>query len=152
MTIVLKHQLEASERSAAEIEGVIERDRQNERARREVEYLMRVITLLHRGINRDIEIWQDSGASTTEEDASAEWLGLHHRLNGVFQKVVRFVHELENDGQEFQRKQEFLASWRDLRSSLCFTADRVSAAVEQVRRGEVRPLGEVARELWDRPI
>lgn len=155
MSIVLKHQVEASEKAAADL--AIELRQQHRRAMLcyDVQDLMRSVIDLHAGLNRDVHRWQNTIAAAKAsgaegpEDVGSEWEALYRRLGSVFDQTAQLVRSLEGDGFSLDGRPEFLDSWRDLRATLSFSLERVAAGVEQIRRGEGRKLEDVLAELGD---
>jgi hypothetical protein len=157
MSIVLKHQVEASERSVTELEAELGRQHGSAMLCYDVQDLMRTAVNLHGTINRGVERWQDDLSTgrpdlrQETEHLGPEWFALYQRLAAVFEKTAGLLRSVEKAGFVPDGKAEFSAAWRELRGIVCFDYDRVAAAFEQIRRGEVRPLEDVKRELWDRP-
>jgi hypothetical protein len=158
MSIVLKNQVEASEKSADELESELQRHHKRAMLCYDVQDLMKSVVSLLANINEDVERWQHDMVSGSDElrkeiDRFGEsWDSLYRRLEGIFGKVFGLVGAMEETGFTVEGKRAFLVAWKELRGIICFPRDRVIAASEQVRRGEVRPLGEITRELWDRPV
>lgn len=156
MSIVLKNQLDASERSATELEAELRRQHRRAMICYDVEDLARSLVTLFHEINRDVERWQGALATAAPdqagelERAGTEWEGLYRRLAGIYEKTAGLVRTVESWSFEVDDKREFLLTWRELRGIVCFSHDRVAAAAEQVRRGEVTSLGDIAYELCDR--
>lgn len=157
MSIVRKHQVEASEESAADL--AVELRQQHRRAMLcyDVQDLMCCVIDLHAGLNRDVDRWQNaiavaraSGAEEPE-DVGPEWEALYRRLGSVFEKTAQLVRALKDDGFSVDGRPEFLNSWRDLRATLSFSLERISTGVEQIRGGEGRKLEDVLAELGDEP-
>lgn len=157
MSIVLKHQVEASEKSAAELASEFRQQHRRAMLCYDVQDLVRSVVQLHAGLNRDVERWQDAIASAkasgTEEpeDLGTEWEALYRRLGSVFEKTAPLIRALEDEGFTVDGRPEFHASWRDLRATLSFTLDRITTGIDQIRRDEVRRLEDVLAELGDGP-
>jgi hypothetical protein len=157
MTIVIRNQIEASEKSAQELESAIGRDHHEAAICFDLQDLARSEVTLLADINRDVERWQKSVAETTtgdaEESANCEknWDALYRRLQGVFEKTAKLIQAMEERKFSIDGKAEFLKAWRDLRGVVCFSLEGISAACEQVRTGNVKPLSEIKRGLFSPP-
>jgi hypothetical protein len=154
MNIVLKNQIEASEKSAHEIEIEFQQTHRWAMLCHDVQDLARSAVKLFSEMNDDVERWQadmlakDSNDSAGFEGQREEF---YRRLANVFEKTAGLIQATEDAGFAFDGKAEFLAAWRELRGIVCFSRDEISIAVEQSRRGELRSLGEIELELRDLP-
>ena len=152
MSIVLKNQVQACENSARELEEELIRDSRIACVAFDVRDLARSAVALFHDIGRDIEEWQRDMSNSPHSEALASfgnnWLELYTRLNGVFGKTAELIRRIEQVGPEVDGKPEFFKAWRELRAIVCLPQDRVAIAVEQSRQNEMRPLGEIVRELF----
>lgn len=158
MSIVLKYQVEASEKSADEIDEQIRHDHRRAMLCYDVQDLSRSLVTLFQDINRDVERWQKEAAGREPQlcaelqKHAREWDQLYKRLSAIFEKVAGFIRAMETFGFQIEGRQQFLIAWRELRAIVCFSQDQVAAAVEQVRTGRVRTLGEVRDGLRNSPV
>ncbi|HZK80571.1 MAG TPA: hypothetical protein VFC46_05870 [Humisphaera sp.] len=158
MSIVLKNQIEASEKSAEQLEAELRQSHLRAMFCHDIQDLMKSLVGQFDNLNQDVERWQQdmktrSPDSLGELDCLGEgWDSFYRRLALIFEKVAASLQKLEKLEFKVDGKREFLLAWRELRGIVCFPRDRVIAAAEQVQRGDVRPLGEVSRELWDRSV
>jgi hypothetical protein len=147
MSIVLLNQLDASERSADALEDELKRPEIASLALYAVDDLVKSVVDLYGTLSRDVERWQDAIAKATArppqsqlEEIAATWDALWRRLAKMYERAWSFVKLMESAGYEIDGKQELLRTWRDVRAVTSFDLDRVSTAVEQLRRGESEPL------------
>jgi hypothetical protein len=157
MTIVLKHQLEASEKSAEQLEGELQRQHHGAMLCYDVQDLMQSLVALFQTINRDVERWQGEFTAKPElraelENVGLEWEGLYRRLAAIFDRTAPLLVEIERLGFILQNKPAFLSAWKELRGIICFSYQELATAVDQIRHGESKPLQEVMNELWDHPF
>jgi hypothetical protein len=122
----------------------------------EVQDLISSIVELVHDINVSVERWQ-SNVSTVEndrrEETSTAWYSLYQRLaTDICPRSARFVQYIENDGHQVEGKNEFLRAWGEVRGITGFSLESVTSSIEQVRHGNVYPLGDVTNELWDAPV
>lgn len=80
-----------------------------------------------------------------------KWEELFRRIGAVFEKTAQVIKLMEGHGYAVSSKEEFMRSWKELRGIVCFSVDQFNAGVEQLKRGEVRPLGEFEVELLRLP-
>lgn len=157
MNIVLKNQVEASEKSAQQLEDELQHKHRWAMLCYNVQDLARSAVTLFSEINDDVDRWQRDLVDCTQPGCEElvqfgkEWDDLYRRISGVFERTFGLIRALENKGYSVDGKKEFLEAWRELRGIVCFSRDRVAAAVEQIQRGEVRSLGDVERELQNLP-
>jgi len=156
MNIVLKNQVEASEKSAQELEEEISHTHGWALLCYNVQDLSRSAVNLLSEIGIDVERWQRDLADNAQQDSQmaqlgSEWENLYRRLAGVFEKTAGLLHRLETEGFAIDGKPEFLAAWKELRGIVCFSVDGVAKSVEQARRGQTRSLGDIELELRDLP-
>jgi hypothetical protein len=148
MSIVLRNQVEASERSAQEIERMAAQDRA--KMRPDVEALMRQVRDIHDDINFYVERWQAAVAAGTlpyDETFARSLLDLYVRLEKTALKTAQLGRQLESAGAPLDGKKEFLDVWRTLKGIACFSLERVAESLDQIRRGHTTTLGELADEL-----
>jgi hypothetical protein len=152
MSIVLKNQVEATERSANEL---LKKEHRQALRCYDLRDLLRIVVTLFRDINADVERWQNDVAEHPDEELkalSAEWHDLYRRINGICDKLSPLLRTVEDGGRKIEGKREFLIAWRELRAIVCFSQEDVGVAAEQAARGELKTLGEVRDELWDSPV
>ena len=152
MTIVIKNQVAASEKSALELEEQMLRESQRALLSFEVRDLAKSAVSLLDTINTDMAEWQ---VITEKSDRSEElcalgddWDSLYRRLAGVFEKTARLIKDAEMIGPEVAGKPEFFKAWRGLRAATSFTREDVALGASQASRNEVRSLGDIVRALF----
>jgi hypothetical protein len=153
MNIVLKNQIEASEKSAQELENELMQCHRGAILSYNVQDLSRSAVTLFSEINDDVDRWQRDLYNCNHPDSDElaqfgkEWEDLYRRLSNVFDKTFTLIGSLEKAGYPIDGKPEFLASWQELRGIVCFSQTQIAAAIEQKNCGQTRPLGEIEREL-----
>jgi hypothetical protein len=148
MSIVLRHQVEASERAADELE--VEASHSDAMLCRDIEDHIENLVNLFAKLNQTVERWQSSLKCEPGRDGELE--ALYRRLERLCARSPALIQAARHMGFEVSGEQEFTDAWRELRGIVCFSVDEILTAAEQVRRGEVRSLREVMHELWDRPV
>jgi hypothetical protein len=157
MTIVLRNQLEASERSARELEAQIQQ--QDATSCYNVEDQLRSLVGIFTALSRDVDRWQNvpftgasSGKSATLEEQELEWVGQFRRLEQLFSGAAQLVASLKRLGLTLDGEEAFQSAWRELRGINSFSPEEVAAGIRQIETGQVRPLAEVMNELSDRTV
>ena len=153
MSIVLRHQFEASERAADELE--LEASHRSAMLCRNVEDHIENLTDLFTKLNHAVERWQLADGGDVSHDRieqARELESFYRRLERLFARTPVLIASVKSIGFKISGEREFSDAWRELRGIICFSADDIAAGREQVRKGEVRPLAEVMNELWDRPL
>jgi hypothetical protein len=120
--------------------------------------LIRSLVTLLRQIKREVRAWQKRIATSETSQTRAalastagNWETLYRMHAATFEKTAKFIVKLEENGCEVPGKPAFNRAWRDLRAIICFTSADVAEAMDQVRRGDVRPLDEVMNALSNKP-
>jgi hypothetical protein len=147
MSIVLKNQVEASERSAQELDLQGSHDRAL--LCRDIEALIDMIVETLADMNQYVERWQsdiEGGVPYVEADARALF-DLYVRLERTFLLTSQLIRRMEQWGFDLEEKPAFFVAWREIKGIVCFSIDRVNESFDQVRRGQTRTLGEFADEL-----
>jgi DNA-directed RNA polymerase specialized sigma54-like protein len=148
MSIVLKNQVEASERSADALEPMIAH--RQAMVCHDVEALMHQIVETYHDINHYVERWQANIADQTipyEADVARSLLDLYVRLEKTAMKTAQFGRTMESLGLRVERKRQFLDAWRKLKGITCFSPERLEESLAQIVRGDSKTLGEFADEL-----
>jgi hypothetical protein len=154
MSVVLKNQIEASEKSAQTLEEQLLHEHRCALLSFEVRDLAKSLVSLFRDMNDDVAHWQqvisDANGPAPAElmKLGDEWDVLYRRLSGIFEKGAHLIREAERLGPEVDGKLEFFKAWRELRGIVCFSRSSVAIGAEQARRNEARPLGEITRALY----
>lgn len=149
MSIVLKNRVEASEKSAQELEAVTPT---HGRATicRDVEALMKQVVQISGDINAHVDQWQDdiaAGRMQYDESAARALFDLYVRLERTALKTAQLGRQMETSGFRPAGKAEFLQTWRNLKAVTSFSMERVAESVAQIQRGQTKSLGEFADEL-----
>jgi len=147
MSIVLKNQVEASERSAQQLDLQDSHDRAM--LCRDVEALIDMVVETLGGMNQYVERWQsdiEGGVPYVEADARGLF-DLYIRLERTFLLTSQLIRRMEQWGFDLEGKPAFFAAWRKIKGIVCFSIDRVNESFAQIRRGETGTLGEFADEL-----
>jgi hypothetical protein len=147
MSIVLTHQVEASERSATELERVAV---EQAGIGLDVEALMERIVDTFEDLNHYVDRWQadvEGRKAGYEPAAAASLFDLYVRLERTAQRTSHLGRRLEAWGQTVAGKPQFLNAWRKLKGIVMLSPDRVAQSFEQIRRGETKSLAEFADEL-----
>ena len=147
MSIVLKNQVEASERSAQELELQGSHDRAM--LCRDVEALIDMVVETLADMNQYVERWQsdvEGGTPYLEADARGLF-DLYVRLERTFLRTSQLIRRVEQWGFDVEGKRTFFAAWREIKGVVCFSIDRVAESFAQIRRAQTRTLGEFADEL-----
>jgi hypothetical protein len=149
MSIVLKNQVEASEKSADELESQLKISEAGAMLCHEVEAQMESVVDLFTDMNHFVERWQDDveqGKPHAEESGDGLY-DLYVRLEKVASRAGELGRKLEGWGFEVAGKKPFLNAWRSLKGIVSISPERVAESFAQIRRGETRSLGEFADEL-----
>lgn len=158
MDIVLNNQLEASEKSADQLESELQRQIRGAEVCGEIQDLMKILVALLASLDQHVSKWRErteSGASELRagiEYSGDYWIERYTRLEGTFLRTQKLINAIEELSFSVDGKREFLIAWKNLRSITCFSSESVREGIAQIKRGEVMPLAEVKRELWDSPI
>jgi hypothetical protein len=149
MSIVLRHQLEASEKSADALENQINISQAGGMVCHEVEAQMELVVDLFADMNHFVERWQNDikEGKTYSDDFGSQLYDLYVRLEKVASRAGQFGRKLEGWGLQVAGKKQFLNAWRSLKGIVSISTERVAESFEQIRRGETRTLGEFADEL-----
>ncbi len=144
MSIVLKNQVEASERSVEELRLKIDQDRAT--ICMDIQALMESVRDIYRDINHYVERWQ---AKNIEGDRwnMAAIFGLYIRLDKSFGGTADLIGKLETKGYQFEGQVAFTNAWRDLKTITCFSPEGLEESFAQIRRGETSTLAELENEI-----
>lgn len=146
MSIVLRCQVEASERAAEALEA----SHSDAMLCRDIEdHIANLVELLTK-LNHAVERWQSTPSPQVEQ--ATEFESLYRRLERLYSRSPALIRAARQMGFDITGERKFVEAWRELRGITCFSMEEVAKGAEQVRRGEVRSLGEVMNELWDRPV
>lgn len=152
MVIVLKNQVEASERSSHELAAQLDSDRiADARANLTHEirsHLKEVISIAGDLFDQAV-LCQHLAADAAAIERGRETYrlfvrveALFSRCHGMLQKLVRIV-----DPAEIREQDQFYRTWQKVGDVTAFDYDRTIQAHEQLQRGEGRDLDEVMNEL-----
>jgi hypothetical protein len=154
MTIVLKNQIDASERSAEELEGQFQREHRDAMLCVDVEDLLKELVRLVDETNRHVERFREdarrnAGDADRADVASFEsgFLELYRKLDSIFPKAAALVSALEARGYSVNGKRPFQNAARELKGIVCFSPDAVRRSHQQALRGETRDLDQIMHEL-----
>jgi hypothetical protein len=150
MTIVLRNQVEASKRSVEELEAAVSSGEKDVALSLEVQNLLASLVLQLSDLNRQVRWWQDGSNPAGMPELLLE--GFYRSLGVSFEKADRLCQAAEKTGSKVEGREEFLRAWRDLRNITCFSVESIRRAAQQFERRQTRTLGEVTRDLWDRPV
>jgi len=156
MNIVLTHQVEASEKSAAFIENEfsdekLRRDHNLAMICMDVQDLAKELVDIFANAGAQVSRWQYSAGTTQPDDDDHNWDALYRRIAIVFEKEAKLIKTVESFGHSVGGKAEFMAAWQELRGIVCFSIGSVRTGMDQIARGEVRSLAEIERELLNLP-
>ena len=155
MTIVLKNQVEASERSLQELEARFEfghKDQPGEALGLEVRSLLKALGSLARDMFEDAESGRDLLLDAdVAMDVARENYQRFVRLDGLFARCARLLPKAADSLQgDIQGRDQFFMAWRKVQDITAFDFDRVLLADKQLESGQGRDLGEVMNELRHR--
>lgn len=158
MSIVLRHQLEACERSVRELEEQLRTQARGAALRRDFEDLMRNLVQNFNDLNRNVERWQEQvrhGDAKQREALSAlsgDFEQLYRKLDATMAKTATLIATVERSGYSIDGRREFLSAFRELKGITAFSLERVERASGQLDRGEGRELREILDELQAPPL
>ena len=150
MNIVLRNHLEATEKSASEIEAQLKRDHQGAMLCYEVQDLIRSVVQLFADISKDVDRWQSEISATDDNTtlvSTSDWLDLYRKLEGICAKAAGLIGQIELEQYQVEGKGKFLAVWRELRGITIFSEQQIATAAQQVRSSRMRSLGEIRDAL-----
>ena len=153
MSIVLRNQVEACEKSAESLALDIAVQRAS--TCRDVEALMSEVVEIFSDIGAYVERWQadvKTGRETFNADDGRSFFDLYVRLEQVATKAAALGKAVEAWHHDVAGKPQFLNAWRKLRGIVVLDPDRVAESFRQIERGEVRSLAEFADELSRGPV
>jgi len=151
MSIVLKNQVDSTERSANELERLTF---DHAAICRDVEALMLQIVDVFAELNAYVERWQadiEKGVTAYLDDAARELLDLYIRLEKTAVRASLLGRTMERWGFVVAGKNRFINVWRTLKGITCFSLDRVAESFKQIAEGNAKPLGEFMNELSSDP-
>ena len=146
MQMVLQNQLEAFERSAAELRG---HWAQGDWAhyRPDVEALMATLVAQFNAIGAIVWGSQDAAVLLSDSD-TLQIHQLFQRLSVIFDEALRYGKSLERlAGCELVGKMEFLSAWKEIKGIVASSPSQVEESLEQLRAGGGMSLGDFADEL-----
>jgi hypothetical protein len=149
MSIVLQNQVEASEKSATELERQLSAAHERAMICHDVEALMESVADIFGDINHYVERWQDDPARGTPHgaDGGRALFDLYVRLERTAGRTSELGRRMEAWGFALAGKQQFVTAWRKMKGIVCFSPDRVAESFAQIGRRETCTLGELADEL-----
>jgi hypothetical protein len=149
MSIVIKNQVEASERSADELDRELTIAHGRALLARDVEALMRLVVDLLGALNACVERMQEEAAQGNgfDESEARAIFDFYVRVERIAMRAAEFGRKVESWGIAIEGKEKFRESWRRLKAITCFSPDRVAESLAQIRRGQSKPLGEFADEI-----
>ena len=149
MTIVLRHQVEASEQAATEIESEIEG--QGISLCYEVQSLLKGLVANAKDLADFIESIRHSlmrGEPYFDAESLKEIDALSRRIESTFGRAHRLAKSVESFSNcTIEGQHQFHLEWEKLRGMTCFSLESIIVANGQADRGEGRELGEVMHEL-----
>lgn len=144
MPLVLKHQVEASEKSVQEIDELMHQHARSMTCF-DVEDLLSTVVGLLRQLEQHVGRWQARGAANDE--IAAEWFELFERVGRLFDRCVPFVKTLESWGFQVAGKQAFSTAHRDVENVVAFSPQRVIKAIAGKAGGRGVELRELLNAL-----
>lgn len=149
MSIVIKNQVEASEKSADELDRELTIAHGRALVARDVEALMRLVVDLSEAMNAFVERMQEEAGQGKgfDESEARSLFDLYVRVERIAMRAAEFGRRIESWGIPIEGKEKFRESWRRLKAITCFSADRVAESLAQIRSGQSKPLGEFADEI-----
>jgi hypothetical protein len=157
MSIVFNNLVEASEKSTTELEEKLMHQSRCALLAFDIRDQAKQAVSLFDGLNAGIREWQDEISSLPDseknslDDFGAQWDSLYRRIATIFEKTAHLIQGIEAIGPSVDGKPAFFKAWRSLRAAIAFSQESVAASVDQLRRNEVRPLGEISRALFGVP-
>jgi hypothetical protein len=148
MSIVLRNQVEACEKSAESL--ALEMAIHRASVCRDVEALMSEVVEIFTDIGNYVERWQadvKAGRDTFSAEEGRSFFDLYVRLDRVAGKTASLGKTVESWRHELAGKPQFLNTWRKLRGIVVLNPDRVAQSFAQIDRGEARTLAEFVDEL-----
>lgn len=148
-SIVLENQLEASERSARQLDEKMSLEHEYAMLCFDVQDLIKSTLFLLEQMNEGVEKWQQKSPQEIEKSGltSKNWYDVYVRISEVLDKLWAQVHALEKVGYSADGKERLRRALRDVRMITCFDPQRVASAVSQAQRGEGCPLRDIERDL-----
>jgi len=149
MTIVLRHQVEASEQAATEIESEIEGQRIS--LCYEVQSLLKGLVANAQDLADFIESIRHSlvrGEARFDPEPLKEIDALSRRIESTFGRANHLVQSVESFSNcTLEGQDKFHLEWEKLKAMVCFSLDSIITANGQADRGEGRELADVMHEL-----
>ncbi len=147
MSIVLKHQVEASEQAADEIEKGLENHKID--LCYEVQSLLRGLVVNAKNLRDFVERGHTGLSRGAPSFDAREVDTLYRQLESIFRRTHELTLAAKSiaGGYKIEGEEEFHSAWAELQGIICFSLDLVSIASEQADRGEGRELTEFMNEL-----
>jgi hypothetical protein len=139
MNIVLRNQIEASEKSVHEIEQKMLRDHQYAMLCYDVQDLVRNMVDAAKSIGRYVEMFQDQH----ELKMAGEWEDLYRKMDHTFAQTAGLIRALDQAKLAVDGRDAFFAAWKEVRGVTAFTAAGIEEARHQIARGECVDLEEL---------
>jgi hypothetical protein len=149
MSLVLRNQIEASERSAEALERELLQESRRAVGSEDLRDLAQSLVQLYCSMTNGVARSHDLPSGDVKTSISAMYFEHFQGLNSSFAKVDSLIRQMEGWDYPIEGRDQFQRTWRELRAVVSFSPEDVQKAAEQVSRGEVRPLGEVRDELRD---
>jgi hypothetical protein len=149
VTIVLKHQVEAAEQAADELEQM-----EDKRVPicYEVQDLLKILVEITDAMVTHVERVNgqvERGEIELDVQEARQTFALFGRLNSTFSSAGSLAQRVERYGYTIDGKDKFITAWQKVSQIACFDFDSVIRADAQFARGEGRDLGDFMNELRD---
>jgi len=149
MSIVLRHQVEASEHAADDIEKEI--DSTTVPLCYEIQSLMSSLVAQVKSLGELVQMGHASmkrGEQSFDARCVNDVDELYRKIELIFGRVHHIAERLKRlSDYRIDGKDEFYLAWADLRAIVSFSLDAVRVASNQADRGEGRELMEFMHEL-----
>lgn len=156
MSIVLKNQIEACERSTIELERQLIAHHHEAMWCMDVQDLAAALIAALEDLERHVEHWQNGLRSedkmAQESLLTSDWYQCYVKLAGSFEKAAVILQSFEESGFAVDGRDSFFAGWKRLREVVCFSPEQIQRGIDQIRAGQSRSLAEVRHALWDAPV
>jgi hypothetical protein len=143
MAVVLSNQIDASVKSADELESGRTAEHRSAMFCFDVEDLAAEIVRLYHELGRQVEKWQDHLAKNEIPSEREQllrldetWLSLYTKLEATATKVVHLIKYTEGLGYRLDGKVAFKECLKGLREITCLSLDRVRGGFASIASGD----------------
>jgi hypothetical protein len=141
MPIVIKNQIEASEKSAAEIRASLQNAHPFAMLRFDVEDLIKSIPDLVVRLDASVEHWRETCKAAPDAlSMQEEWVAGYRSLEKLAENAITLIDEFARHGHQIDGKAGLMKLRAELHADNQFSVDRVEAAIQNLRAGRGVPL------------